>query len=255
MGLTGPLGVLPLAYTALLRERERAGDRAGRDFFDLFHHRLLSLFHRAWEKQRCGIAWERGASDPLGHLADWIGLGTPGLADRQDVPDTALLFYAGLLAMGTRPAVGLEQLLCDYFAVPVEIEQFVGGWRPLDSADQCVLGGAGSSNQLGGGALAGFEVWDQQSRIRVRLGPLTLDEYKAFLPGGAAHRRLRALCALYAGMEFDIETQLILRREDVPECALGGADSDSRLGWTTWAKSEMLTRDPGDAVLEFAQAA
>jgi type VI secretion system protein ImpH len=256
MGLTGPMGVLPLAYTAFLRERERAGDVAGRDFLDLFHHRLLSLFYRAWERQRCGIAWERGGSDPVAHLADLIGLATPGLANRQEIPDNALLFYAGLLSIGTRPASALEQMIADHFGVPVEIEQFVGAWQPIDVADQSALGGHQPSEQLGMGALAGSDIWDRQSRIRLRLGPLSIEEYRDFLPGGVANRRLRALTAFYAGIEFDIETQLILRRDEVPECELrDGPEEGARLGWTTWVKSEALTRDPDDTILEFAQAA
>jgi type VI secretion system protein ImpH len=254
MGLTGPLGVLPLAYTALLRERQRAGDLAGRDFLDIFHHRLLSLFYLAWEKYRFGVSFERGERDRLSHhLADLIGLGTPGLENRQDVPDVALLFYAGLLGMQTRPAAALEQILNDYFGVAAEIEQFIGAWRPIDPADQCSLGeDFGPSERLGMGALAGAEIWDDQTRIRIRLGPLSLEEYRGFLPGGAANRRLRALAAFYAGMEFDIDVELILRRDEVPECELGDGP---QLGWTTWAKSAPFSRDPGDTILEFEQAA
>ena len=43
MGVTGPIGVLPYHYTALLLRRLRDKDFALRDFLDLFHHREISF--------------------------------------------------------------------------------------------------------------------------------------------------------------------------------------------------------------------
>jgi len=59
MGLIGPLGLLPYHYTQLVAERSRVHDRALRDFFDIFQHRLISLFYRAWEKYHFTAAYER----------------------------------------------------------------------------------------------------------------------------------------------------------------------------------------------------
>ncbi len=134
MGLTGPMGLLPLYYSALVRERVRARDTTLRDFFDIFNHRAISLFYQAWEKYRFTIAYERGDEDRFSrYLLDLVGIGTPGLQRRQTIPDDALLFYTGLISPQARSATALRQLLMDYFDVPVEIEQFVGAWHPLSS--------------------------------------------------------------------------------------------------------------------------
>ena len=253
MGMTGPSGVLPLDYSALLVDRVRARDTALRDFLDIFNHRIISLFCLAWEKYRFAIPYERGERDRFSiHLLALLGLGTPGLQERLDVPDDSLLFYSGLASSHARSAAGLRQLLMDYFGVPVEIEQFVGAWYPVDEDSQCSLGDdASDAGRLGIGAVVGDEIWDQQSRVRIRMGPLTLAQYMDFLPGAPGYDHVRALAGFWGGHEYDMELQLVLRREEVPPCELDDRQEPGpRLGWTSWVKSGALPRDPGDTILE-----
>ena len=252
LGLSGPLGVLPYAYTLAVGERARQRDTALRDFLDLFHHRLVSLFYRAWEKHRFTVAHERARRDPLAaHVADLIGLGTGGLQDRLAVLDESLLFYSGLLASHRRSAIGLEQLVADYFDVPATVEQFVGEWYPLHGGDQCALDHErpADSARLGMGAVVGDEVWDQQARVRLRLGPLTRAQYDDFLPGGSALPRLRELVRLYADDQLDVDVQLVLARAAVPACVLDPLRGALPLGWTTWLCTAPATADADDTVL------
>ena len=253
MGLTGPEGVLPLYYTQFVAERVRARDTALRDFLDIFNHRMISLFYQAWERYRFTVQYERGEGDRLSHyLLDLIGLGTKGLGRRQKVSDDSLAYYAGLLGQRPRSAQALRQLIEDYFDVPAEVVQFAGAWYRLDLPTQCRLDtSATESEQLAVGAVVGDEIWDLQSRVRIRLGPLALDQYRDFLPTGTAYEPLQALVRFFAGNEFDFEVQLVLKREQVPGCELGRGDQTApRLGWLTWAKSAPMGRDPGDTVLE-----
>jgi type VI secretion system protein ImpH len=255
MGLTGPSGVLPHVYTELIQERGygRKPDNSLRDFLDIFNHRLISLFYRAWKKTHFAAQVDTGEGDAVpGYLRSVVGLQTAGLRDRTAVEDEAFLYYAGLLAAQPRSAVALEQLLADYFGVRVEIEQFVGRWRSLDADSVCTFDDLESpSEMLGGGAVVGDEVWDQQSTIRVCLGPLSREEYERFLPGQRGFVRLRDLTTFFARGHFDFEVQLILRRDDAPGVVVGGEGADRvQLGWTTWVRSRTpLGRDPGDAVL------
>lgn len=253
MGLTGPLGVLPQYYTELVIARGRAKDHAIRDFLDIFNHRIISLFFQAWQKYRFTVAYERGERDRFSqHLLDLIGLGTEGLQNRQTVADDSLIYYAGLLAQQPRSAIALRQVLHDYFDVPVEIEQFAGGWFKLDRETQCCFQDQlSSSEQVGLGAVVGDEIWDQQSSVRVQLGPLTLAQYLDFLPNGTAYRPLLGLLGFFAETEFDFEVQLLLKRDEVPPCELGAEEGAvPQLGWVTWMKSAPFRRDPGDTVLQ-----
>jgi len=256
MGLTGPAGVLPRCYSALLLSRLRERDRTLKDFLDLLNHRFISLFYRAWEKYRFGVTYEReGANKVSRYLTCLIGLGTPELDGLLAIPADRLLFYAGLLGMQPRSATALEQFLEDYFDVPVEVEQFIGVWRPLDAEDQCCFGeGDSYSEQLGVAAVAGDALWDPQSRIRLKLGPLNEDQYLSFLPSGSAWEPLRELTRFFCGPSLEVETQLILDRDEVPCCNLGRDDrAGPRLGWFTWIRSGTeFDRSPGDTVLMLA---
>lgn len=252
MGLTGPSGVLPLYYTELIVERLRQKDRSMLTFFDIFNHRMVSLFYQGWEKYRFAIAYERGERDRFSHhLMDLIGIGTKRLENRLAVRDDSLLFYAGLLSMHTRSAAALERILADYFEIPVEVEQFVGAWQGLRESDLCRFDrGLGVSEQLGGGAIVGDEIWNQQAGVRVKLGPLGLTQYLDFLPTGTAYDAVRSLAKFISRGEIDFEIQLILKKEEVPPCELGVEDSVApRLGWTSWAKTKPLGRDADDTIL------
>jgi type VI secretion system protein ImpH len=255
MGLTGASAVLPHYYTELVITRGRAKDHAIREFFDIFNHRMISLFFQAWQKYRFTIAYERGERDRFSHhLLDLIGLGTEGLQNRQSVADDSLIYYAGLLAQQPRSAVALRQVLEDYFDVPAEIEQFAGGWFQLDTETQCCFEDQlSSSEQLGLGAVVGDQIWDQQSSVRVKLGPLTLTQYLDFLPNGTAYRPLCGLLGFFAETEFDFEVQLVLKQDEVPSCELGADEGATpQLGWVTWMKSAPFPRNPGDTVLHIS---
>jgi type VI secretion system protein ImpH len=91
-GLYGPSGVLPTHYTQLLMDivRDVRGPerRSLRDWLDLFNHRFISLFYRAWEKYRFHLAYDRGEAFrttqdtfTLG-IRSLMGLGSPGQRDR-----------------------------------------------------------------------------------------------------------------------------------------------------------------------------
>jgi len=250
MGLTGPSGILPLYYTGLIVDRVRQKDIGLRDFLDIFNHRMISLFYQAWEKYRFSIAFERRERDRFSHhLMDLIGTGTKGLEHRLAVRDHSLLFYAGLLSLRPRSAAALQRILWDYFAVPVQIEQFVGAWHPLEEPDLCRFEEESPSEQLGAGAIVGDEIWNQQSGVRIKLGPMGLQQYLDFLPSGTAHAPLKSLAKFIARGDIDFEVQLILKKDEVPECELGLGDAPvPRLGWTSWAKTQPREEDAGDTI-------
>jgi type VI secretion system protein ImpH len=250
MGLTGPVGVLPSHATELVAERARSKDTALWEFLDLFSHRLVSLFYRAWERYRFTVAFERGAHDELtGDLFALVGMGTRGLRGRLGLPDERLIFYGGLIAQRPHSGSAAESLLGDYFGVPVRLEPFAGQWLELDEGGLTRLGAANS--RLGFDTVAGARVWDAQSKFRLHFGPLTLAEFEAFLPAGRNYRAAVELARLMGGPELDFDLKLVLKAAEVPDC-VPGSSAAPRLGWTTWLKTLPFDRDDSQVVLRAA---
>ncbi len=247
-GLTGPMGVLPHVYTEHAIVRSRDKDTSFRDFLDLFHHRALSLFYRAWERSHTSVVAERGEEDRLrSHLLDIAGAGTDGVQQRSHVPADTLAFYAGLLGVRSRPAVGLALLVADAFDVAATVEQFIGEWRTLSHGGQLALDDDGPDGQLGS-AVVGNAVFDPHARVRLRLGPLTRTQFEQFLPGGEWHEPLRCLVRLYADDQVGVEAQLVLSRAHVPAAQLGHTEAP-RLGLGTWLQAKPAARDADDVLL------
>lgn len=257
LGLTGPSGVLPHRYTLMVADEERAGEGALGDFLDIFHHRLLSLFYRAWKKHQFTVAFEEEGEDPLtSHLLDLVGRGIPASRDRALVDDRTLARYAGLMRSHGRSAAALETMIQDFFGVPAEIVQFVGAWYPISRTDQCALGlddaesARDPSSSLGIGSVVGDEVWDEQARVRIRLGPMSRERFDEFLPGRRGHDELGALTRQFSDGSLDFEVQLVLNGDEVPGCVLGRDDEDEQaLGWSTWIRSAPFGRDADETTL------
>ena len=255
LALTGTQGVLPFYYTERMMARRAAKDDTLAAFFDLFNHRLVSLFYRAWKKHHRSVLYESAAlrnrrPDPFTHsLYDFIGMGTHGLRGRMQIADESLLLYAGLVSQRPHSASALRSILRDYFSMQIEIDQCLGSWYELNEADRCYLSPELERNQLGEGAFLGDEVWDQQARFRVRVGPVGLKTFIEFLPESRAMAKFVELTRYLAGNAMVFDVQVILRAAEVPYCRLDDEGFDApRLGWMAWLKTEEFVAHASEAV-------
>ncbi len=245
-GLLGPNGPLPIHITEYARDRQRqVGDPTLGRFLDLFHHRFLTLFYRAWAQAQPHVSRDRPDDDRFAtYLGSLFGMAPAAVHGRDTVPDLAKFFHVGTFIRPTRNAEGLRAILRQFFGVPVQVEQFVGHWLELQPAERTRLGGEGAV--LGVAAVAGSRVWDRQHKFRLQMGPLTLAQYEQFLPGGARLRQLVDWVRLYVNLEYAWDVRLRLRRDEVPAARLGAGQ---RLGWTTWLGRRRDENDADDLCL------
>ncbi len=236
MGLVGPSGLLPHWYNEMAVERSRKKDFSISAFFDIFHHRLISLFYLAWKKHQFPVTYLPGSRDKLsGYLLSLAGLGTAGLRGRIGLPEESLSFYSGLLSRQTPSAVSIESAVAYYAGTTVAVEQFVERMIPLSLEDQTCIGSANA--QLGVDTVCGSFVWDCQTKFRVNLGPMGFDEFRRFLPSGDLLRPIFSFVRYMVGIEYEFEVRVLLKRQEIPPCILGAETSAPRLGWSTWIKS------------------
>ena len=244
-GLYGPNGPLPTHITEYVRERLRQHDDATlARFSDIFHHRMLLLLFRAWSDAQPTASLDRPGEDPFGRYIDsFIGTGLPSQRTRDDVPDHAKRFMAGHLTRWTRNPEGLCQALSHYFQIPVRLEENCLHHLELEPGQQTRLQSRPCNSRLGVDAVVGSRVPDAQSKFRLVLGPLGLEQYQQLLPQAALFQTLVDWVRNYLGIEYAWDYVLVLRRQEVPAARLG---SSTQLGWTTWLTHAEPAQDARD---------
>lgn len=243
MGLIGPSGVLPQWYNFLALERARQKDHTLAAFFDLFHHRLISLFYLAWKKGRLPENYTSGEDDRLSScLLSLDGLGTKGLADEIGLPKESMSFYTGFLSRQAPSAAAIEGTVSYLAGTPVRVEQFVERALPLCEEDRTRLGQ--DNSLLGVDSVCGTCVRDCQSSFRIHLGPMRYPEFQRFLPDtGDLIRPIFSLVRYMVGMGYAFDIRVVLSGGEVPPCRLGSGGQ--QLGWSAWLASPRapLSRD------------
>jgi len=247
-GVFGPNGPLPLHLTEFARDRERhEDDPTFRRFADVFHHRFLLLFYRAWANAQPTVSLDRSNPRRIDtYVGSVMGLAAPEFRARDAVPDQVKLHMAGRFAQQTKSAEGLLAVLEEYLQCTFQVREFAGEWLRLSSRDWLKLGVLGAACTLGKETVIGRSVWNCQHKFRIICGPLRLDEFRRLLPGGSSLVRLRDLVRGYAGFGIDWDLNLVLDGADVPRARLG---ESGELGWTAWLGDRNTTTDADDVVI------
>nr|WP_175799182.1 type VI secretion system baseplate subunit TssG [Burkholderia anthina] len=253
-GLFGPNGPLPTHLTEYAYERAaQHDDPTFAAFADLFHHRLILLFYRAWADAQPTVSLDRpGRARFDTYVASLIGRAAHGdestaHAAADTLAPHALYFHASHLVRHTRNPEGLVQILRQHFGVDARIVEHVPRWVAIERSQRCTIRATRPTMRVGGVAL-GIAVRDAQSHFRIVLGPLSLDAYRRFLPGGPHARQLAHWVREYVGIEFDWDVQLELASDAVPAVALGAAQG---LGRTAWLGQRLEAGPARDLVVRY----
>ena len=216
MGLTGASGALPQHYSELVLARLKLKDSGMRDFYDLFNHRLISLFYRAWEKYRFSANYQKSSKNAPDAFT--------AVLNKLSGEQTIKQYYAGIFNQKVRTIDGLGLILRDFTQCEVNIKQFQGQWQKLSCFDQTRLGAKNSPEgqfaALGVDASIGSRVWDINSAIAIAIKPEQNARTQSFLPGKTKTSQLKELIKSYLGSAIKFKLQLEVKAEELPQVQL-----------------------------------
>lgn len=232
LGLYGVSSPLPAFYTEELIAAAQEDRDGARLFLDVLNQRLYQLYIAAMEKYRPLVADVEGDRGQLREiLRGFIGLRDKALA--ADVPGhRRLLRYVGLLAPRQRSAEGLRVMLTDALnGVPVDVEQCVTRMVVIPERARLSLGQ--HNHRLGDSTVLGEQTEDATGKLRIVIGPLDLEAFRALVHDADRWRLLVALIRFYLPAPLECELRLCLNAEAPPTRGLGLPGS-ARLGVDLW---------------------
>jgi len=210
LGIYGVSSPMPSYLTEDLFALEET-NQLQRRFLDLFNHRLLSLFYRAWQKYRCAdvdMAGPNGAYTK--RLLLLLGLDRLPRACDDRLINLQLIRFAELLTQHPRSAIGLQTCLRRFFpSIPIEVEPCIAVWTAIPPDQRSRLGMQGVA--LGQDFWLGEDVCNRSTTFRVAIGPIGYRTFQDFLPGAARRQELEALIAVFNQDGLDCEIAIAVR--------------------------------------------
>ncbi|MBU0699820.1 type VI secretion system baseplate subunit TssG [bacterium] len=244
MGLYGTVAPTPVYFTELVSSSSSSDIKRSslKDFLDIFNHRLISLYYRAWKKYRYYLTFQSNGNDPISeHLLSLFGMDMDVSIQAAGLPIVQLIKYAGILSMRVRSTSGLRTLVSDFFGgITVRIDEFLPQWVSISEDYQNKLGMKNS--RLGIDFSLGNQVLDRSGRFRVIIGPISLARYESFLPDTEQFKTLQWLITMYVSYRLEFEVKFIIKGEEIPQLEIS-SQGTSRLGYTTWVLSSMADKD------------
>ncbi len=254
-GLLGPAGPLPLHLTELVRQRSRQNhDEALQAFLDLFHHRMATLFYRAWSSAQPSVQRDRPNEDGfarivgsiVGHDSVYRSINDPQLSESQQ-------YFAAHFQSHHATVEGLASIVELLLGSPSTVRPFQLRWLSLSKDDQSSLGCRNKKSHrtatavLGRSTVLGKRVPDRESGLEVEVGPMSYGQFAELLPGKPKRQFITKIVKQHVGPTIDARIRLVLSAKQVPRPRIGMFGS---LGRDCWLQSRPLNRDARDYVFD-----
>jgi type VI secretion system protein ImpH len=230
-GLIGPSSPLATVFSEDVLKAEAQDQLSLRAFYDLFHHRLISLFFRSWQRARFDAAFQADGSDLFTRrMLAFVGIDLAGATPRRGLSPLDLLALAPLLGAGARTVRTLQIALERIVRGQVKIEQFIPRTVQIGQDQRCLLGVQNCTLDVD--FAIGSTVTDFTGRFRVVVGPVDYATFESYMPGGREHARLRDVIMQLSPGHLEPELEVFVGAEHAPRFQLA-SELGSQLGVST----------------------
>jgi type VI secretion system protein ImpH len=232
LGLLGTASPLTPEWTEQVLHDDDEGALGA--FYDVFHHRAVSMLFAAWKVHALEGGFDLGGDDALSKRLRSLA-GVDGWADAGDEPLSPMA-AVGLtdhqrgqpqtIDLPSAEAL-LRRLHPDWdVRLKAGVERFV----PFSSSERATLGVARC--RLGEDLVYGDGCTEAESSVRLLVGPVDGQTYESLMPGGRHYAGLERLTRQIFAGAVDIELEVEVRPADAPTCVLGRR-AGGRLGIDT----------------------
>lgn len=229
-GMFGPNGALPIHISEQIYEKKHhQKNTTFNDFVNIFHHRLTSMFYKAWREAQDVPSLDDKDSWQFSRFIASLA----GMADHKDynpdVPVYARMYYARYLQNKSNPVDNLRSIIKGYFNVNVEIQENIGQW--IDASEFSTHLSRNKKNRLGNGLMLGSQFFDATQKFRIVIGPISSEKYLQFLKGGRLAKQLIMWVEQFVHYEYQWDVELIVDKNKISQQPLGRGIA---LGYTSW---------------------
>lgn len=235
MGLTGVNGPMPLEFTNYVFQRAHNHyDMTWRRFLDIINHKMISLFYRAWASMEQAVCFDRRDDDSISHILK----GICGLSALEKQADDGMpyagIHYGQYMVVAPKSRNGIENILNDYFSLPLKIRGNIQEFYDIPHEFRCRLGRQETS-QIGKNAQIGSRFLSRTKKFIIEIGTIDFNNYISLLPGKSGFNHLISLVNMYLDRPLQYDIVFHIEGKSVPRTCLNGTQS---LGRSVWLASK-----------------
>lgn len=248
-GMLGINGPLPTHLTEYAIERNyRLKDTTFTEFLDIFNHRFISLFYRAWADAEPTVSHDRPDQDNFKKRLSAVSGEPSTVQDNFSHNDNTHQYLAGLFSQQNRSATTLCQILSEYLKLDISIKEFQGRWYHLQKNEQTKLGMRNAT--LGTDCIIGSHTFQRSFNFTIKIGPVNYTQYIDLLQNKRRLKTIIALTQKSVGQEFEFSIDIVLKAHQTKACQLGSA----RLGINSWCQDKSSHLTQFDPILVYKKA-
>lgn len=248
-GMLGINGPLPSHLTEYAIERNyRLKDNTFTEFLDVFNHRFISLFYRAWADAEPTVSHDREDQDNFKKRLSAISGESTAISDVFNQNKNIHQYLSGLYSQKNRSAKTLGQLLSEYLKLDVSIDEFQGCWYELQKNEQTKLGCLNAT--LGVDSIIGSKTYQRSFNFSINVGPVSYLEYIRLLNNEHQLRTIVELSQKSVGQEYEFTINILLKAQQTKACQLGSA----KLGINSWCQDKSSHLAQLDPILVYRKA-